>query len=212
MAPARDKAEEVIRNYVDVFLSNNKPASFLESELRKIGVGLGPLVDHITLRTFDVEKRAKEFIKLGFQWDKSLGRRGVIEYDDWWAKVYRKPGLPAIFIDQAFKGSKGHTSIVSPWVSRFSDKILHHIAVRVEDIEKAVYQLKKHGVRFAGEIVGSRVSDLRQIFTTADEKNGYPFTVLEIIERHRGYKGFQPPQADSLMKASVITDKIRRRL
>jgi hypothetical protein len=28
--------------------------------------------------------------------------------------------------------------------------------------------------------------------------------VLELAERHRGYQGFSPPQADSLMKSTVI--------
>jgi hypothetical protein len=27
--------------------------------------------------------------------------------------------------------------------------------------------------------------------------------VLELTERHRGYLGFMPPQADSLMKSTV---------
>jgi len=32
---------------------------------------------------------------------------------------------------------------------------------------------------------------------------GQPFSVLELAERHRGYQGFSPPQADSLMKSTV---------
>ncbi len=207
MVAARDKAEKLIEAYVQDFLKSNKPARILDQELKKIGVGLRPLVDHITVRTLDVEKRAKEFIRVGLKWDRTVGVRGVLFYDDWWAKVYRKPGLPAIFIDQAFKDTRGQTSVIPPWVAQFSDKVLHHIALLVDDIECAVATLKRKGIRFAGDIVGSRESDLRQVFTAADEKNGHPFTVLEIIERHRGYAGFQPPQADSLMKASVITGK-----
>jgi hypothetical protein len=33
--------------------------------------------------------------------------------------------------------------------------------------------------------------------------DGQPFTVLELAERHRGYLGFLPPQADSLMKSTA---------
>jgi hypothetical protein len=33
--------------------------------------------------------------------------------------------------------------------------------------------------------------------------DGQPFSVLELTERHRGYQGFSPPQADSLMKSTV---------
>ncbi len=200
-----DQAETVIERYIHEFLENNKAARLIEGDLKKAGIGLRPLVDHITVRTLDVNRRAGEFIKLGFRWDKAMGKKGIIEYEDWWAKVYRRPGLPAIFIDQAFAGKKGTTSIIPPWVRRFSDQVLHHIALLVDDIEHAVALLKKKGVPFAGSIVGERGSDLRQVFTAADTKNGHPFTVLEIIERHRGYTGFQPPQADSLMKASTLT-------
>lgn len=203
----QDKAEEVVRVYVQEFVKNSKPARFLQEELEKIGVGLFPLVDHITVRTLDVDKRSNEFLDLGFAWDRGVGKDGVLEYDDWWAKVYRKAGLPAVFIDQAFEGAKGKTCVIPPWVNRFSDKALHHIAVRVEELEKAVETLKGRGIGFAGDIVGAKGGDLRQIFTAADEKDGHPFTVVELIERHRGYSGFSPPSADSLMKSSVITAK-----
>ena len=206
----QDKAEEVVRNYIEIFVKNNQAAQFLKEEMDKVGVGLFPLVDHITVRTLDVDQRAKEFFDLGFTWDQTVGTKGVLEYEDWWAKVYRKPGLPAVFIDQAFEGPRGKSCVIPPWVKRFSDQVLHHIAVRVDEIEAAVTTLKKRGISFAGEIVGAKGGDLRQIFTAADEKEGHPFTVVELIERHRGFSGFSPPSADSLMKSSVITSKPNR--
>lgn len=207
MGRIRDSAELRVRQYILEFLKNNRAARVLSKELEAVGVGLWPLVDHVTVRTMDVERRAGEFVRLGFKWDRSLGKSGVVEYDDWWAKVYRKPGLPAIFIDQAFAGDFGKTSVIPPWVRRFSDRVLHHIAVRVDDISGAVRALRERGIHFSGPIVGAPSSDLRQIFTLAEERHGHPFTVLEIIERHRGYQGFQPPQADSLMKASLRTKR-----
>lgn len=207
MPMANDKAEQVVRRTVEEFVKNNRAARFLKKELDRTGIGLFPLVDHITVRTLDVDKRAQEFFDLGFTWDRSVGENGTLNYDDWWAKVYRKPGLPAVFIDQAFAGEKGKASVIPPWVARFSDKVLHHIAVRVGEIEEAVATLKKRGISFAGGIVGERGGDLRQIFTAADVKNGHPFTVVELIERHRGYNGFSPPSADALMKSSVVTAK-----
>ncbi len=210
MPHLNDPAEKCVRRYVQDFVKNNRAARFLKEELDKTGIGLSPLVDHITVRTLDVDRRAKEFVHLGFTWDRTVGRRGRLEYDDWWANVYRKPGLPAVFIDQAFKGKRGKTSVIPPWVNRFSDQVLHHIAVRVEEIEKAVSTLKRRGISFAGGVVGAKGTDLRQIFTAADVKQGQPFTVVELIERHRGYNGFSPPSADSLMKSSVITSKATR--
>lgn len=205
MTAVKDRAEQVVRRYIDGFVRNSRPARILKEQLDRSGIGLFPLVDHITVRTLDVDRRSKEFLRLGFRWDKTIGKAGVLEYDDWWAKVYRKPGLPAVFIDQAFQGPRGNTAVIPPWVRRFSDRELHHIAVRVEEIERAVLEMKKKGIRFAGPIVGTRGIDLRQVFTAADVKRGYPFTVVEIIERHRGYAGFSPPAADALMKSSVIT-------
>ena len=207
MPMKKERAEELIRRRVEAFVKNNRAARLLKQELDKAGVGLMPVVDHITVRTLDVNKSAKEFTRVGFKWDLSVGKKGVLEYDDWWAKVYRKPGLPAVFIDQAFQGPHGATSVIPPWVRRFSSTVLHHIAVRVEEIEKAVLTLRRKGIPFAGPVVGAKGSELRQVFTAADVKKGHPFTVVEIIERHRGYLGFSPPSADRLMKSSVITAK-----
>jgi hypothetical protein len=33
--------------------------------------------------------------------------------------------------------------------------------------------------------------------------NGAAFSVIELTERHEGYLGFSPPQADGLMKSTV---------
>ncbi len=204
---ATDETEKVIGRYIEQFIKNNSAARFLAGELHKIGIGFRPIADHITVRTTDVMKRAEEFLKLGFVWDNEVGNKGLIEFDDWWARVVRKSGFPAIFIDQACAGERGKTSVIPPWVQAFGDKVLHHVAVQVDDIDAAIAQLKKHGIGCAGEIVGEKGSDLRQIFTQAEVRDGKPFTVLELAERHHGYAGFLPPQAAGLMKASTQTKK-----
>jgi hypothetical protein len=127
---------------------------------------------------------------------------GVLEYNNWFARVYRKPGYPALFIDQAFAGAHGKGSLIPDWVKAFGDKTLHHVAVRVEDIEKSIFFLEKQGVKFAGEIVGDRGTDLRQIFTEPEMKKGKAFSVIELTERHHGFAGFSPPQADRLMEST----------
>ncbi|MBI4430433.1 MAG: hypothetical protein HY587_01805 [Candidatus Omnitrophica bacterium] len=195
--------DQKIQSYVEDFVRQNKAAAAVEKHLSVAGVGLRPVADHITFRTLDVEKRAKEFTAEGFSWDKALGNNGIIEYNDWWAKVYRRAGFPAIFIDQAYDGKRGESSLIPGWVKQFGDQTLHHVAIAVEDIEKSIAALKKLGIECAGEIVGARGSDLRQIFTKAEVKNGQAFSVVELTERHNGYAGFLPPQADGLMKSSV---------
>ena len=193
-------ADRVISGYISRFLADNKAAQVYARRLEEMGIGFRPMVDHITVRTLDVDGRSKEFFDLGFEWDRELG---VLEFDNWWAKVFRRPGFPAIFIDQAFAGKRGEGSLIPTWTKKFGDKVLHHCAVTVGDIEKCMAYLKKEGINCVGEIVGAKGSPLRQIFTAPEVRDGQPYSVLELAERHAGYMGFMPPQADGLMKSSA---------
>lgn len=193
------RAEGLIRQYVAAYIVNNAPARLLSQHLDALGVGFMPLIDHITIRTHDVETRAREFLDLGFTFDEVVG---VLEFDDWWARVYRKPGLPAVFIDQAFVGARGATSVIPRWVEQYGDQMLHHVAVLVDDIDKGIAALTELGIEFGGPVVGDPGSSLRQIFSRPEMRDGEPFTVLELAERHDGYTGFLPPQADGLMEST----------
>ena len=189
--------DALIERMVADYVARNKAAGVLKTMLDEAGVGLFPVIDHLTIRTFDIDHGAEPFVALGYTYDET------IEYDDWYAKVYRKPGYPALFVDQAYADARGKTSIIPGWVKNFGDRVFHHVAVRVEDIDKAVDRLKQNGVVFAGNIVGNRGEHLRQIFSAPEMVSGQPFSVLELAERHRGYLGFLPPQADSLMKSTA---------
>jgi hypothetical protein len=159
------------------------------------------IVDHITLRCFNIDRRAKPFLKIGYVY-----RDELIEYPDqgWWAKVYRKEGFPALFIDQAYDDERGKSAIIPGWVKNFGEELLHHVAVLVTDIETVVDTMKNEGVSFSGEIAGAQGTRLRQIFTAAEIRDGSAFTVLELTERN-GYTGFYPDQANRLMESSVKT-------
>jgi catechol 2,3-dioxygenase-like lactoylglutathione lyase family enzyme len=189
--------DNLIEPMVADYVAHNRAAGVLKTMLDDAGVGLFPVIDHLTIRTFDIERGAERFVNLGYVYDET------IEYADWYAKVYRKAGYPALFVDQAYTDDRGKTSIIPAWVKKFGDQVFHHVAVRVEDIEKAVERLKQKGVVFAGNIVGNRGDDLRQIFSAPEMVDGQPFSVLELAERHHGYLGFLPPQADSLMKSTA---------
>lgn len=199
---ANDPLEKILVAYIDDFIANNRAAKVVADGLRVIGIGFRPIVDHLTFRTLNVEERAKEFLQLGYTYDTKLG---VIEYENWWAKVYRKPGYPALFLDQAFDGRRGQGSLIPDWVNTFGDKVLHHVAIQVDDIENAIFYLEKQAVSFTGKIVGGRGTDLRQIFTAPEMKKRKAFSVMELTERHRGYSGFLPPQADGLMESTRVS-------
>ncbi len=191
--------DRLVTRMVEEYVARNRAAGILKESLDQAGVGFMPVVDHITIRTLDIDRRAEEFVQLGY------GCAETLNYDDWFAKVYRVTGYPALFVDQAYPGDKGRTSIIPGWVKQFGDRVLHHVAVRVDDIEQAIARLKAKGVVFTGAIVGERGGHLRQIFTAPEQVDGRPFSVLELTERHRGYQGFSPPQADGLMKSTVPT-------
>ncbi len=190
--------EQVVNQYIEEYVSRNQAASIVRNALEDIGIGLFPVVDHITVRTLSIDRRAEEFLEQGYRYAETL------EYEDWWAKVYRAPGCPALFIDQAYEGERGRTSIIPSWVNQFDDQTLHHIAVQVADIETSIQRLTAKGVEFAGHIVGDRGGDLRQIFSVPEKVAGQAFSVLELAERHRGFQGFSPPQANSLMQSTVV--------
>jgi len=189
--------EAVLDGLLKDYVSRNLGARVLQAALDEVGVGFKPVVDHLTIRTLDVDRRAEEFLRLGYVCSETL------QYDDWFAKVYRAAGFPPLFVDQAYADARGQTSLIPGWVARFGDQTLHHVAVRVVDIEWAVHRLKAQGVVFAGAIVGARGAPLRQIFTASERVQGEAFSVLELTERHHGFLGFSPPQANALMQSTA---------
>lgn len=189
--------EELVNEVVKEYVKENQAARIMRDALSEAGVGLSPVLDHITVRTLEIDQRAEQFVRLGYTYSETL------HYQDWWAKVYRAPGYPALFIDQAYDGQRGESSIIPHWVKKFGDQTLHHIAIQVEDMEACIEKLESKGVQFAGEILGERGGDLRQIFSVPEKVDGEPFSVLELTERHHGYQGFSPPQADSLMQSTL---------
>lgn len=189
--------ERVLDAYIHEYVSQNRAAQTAKAVLDAAGVGLKPVVDHITIRTGNIDRRTREFVRLGYVYSETL------EYRDWYAKVYRAPGFPALFVDQAYDDERGKTSVIPNWVNEFGDRTLHHIALSTEDIEAAMGRLQRKGVTFAGSVIGEKGEVLRQIFSVPEPVRGIPFSVLELIERHAGYQGFSPPQADALMQSTV---------
>ena len=192
-----EELDLLLDHMIQDYLHSNRAAKALQESLNQTGVGFIPVIDHVTIRTLDIDRRAEAFLQLGYAFDQT------IEYDDWFAKVYRTPGYPALFVDQAYTDERGRTSIIPGWVQAFGDHVFHHVAVRVEDIDVAISRLQAKGVTFAGAIVGAKGSALRQIFTTPELVKDQPFSVLELTERHQGYQGFSPPHANKLMQSTV---------
>jgi len=167
------------------------------------------IIDHLAVRTHNIDEAAKRFIPLGWTYfDK-------VEFRDqgWWAKVYRHSSFPALFIDQSYDDAPDNLLIIKRWVDKFGDKGFHHAAVRLPqgvEIEDAISLMNKKGINFPGKITGATGTRLRQIFSQAEVVDGAPFSVIELIQRNvdsktgKVYMGFIAEQADSLMKDSVL--------
>jgi len=194
--------DPIVRHLVKQYFKENFSAKVFLEEWERQGRRL--VIDHITVRCLNVDRRAEKFLERGYVFQDEM-----VEYPDqgWWAKIYRKSGAPALFIDQAYDDPRGEKSIIPQWVEKFGDQVLHHAAVLVDDIEEAVSTLQNRDIEFSGPIIGSPGSRLRQVFTAAEEKQGAPYTVLELTERN-AYDGFYPDQANRLMQSST---KIRTR-
>src|SRR4029079_15496892 len=136
----------LLERMVTEYVARNRAAKILRGLLEEAGIGFYAVGDRVTLRTMDIDRRADQFVTLGYAYDETPN------YDDWYAKVYRKTGYPALFVDQAYSDDRGKTSIIPRWVNAFGDQVFHHVAVRVEDIDRAVARLKSNGVEFAGTI------------------------------------------------------------
>lgn len=167
------------------------------------------ILDHLTVRTCDIDKAAEKFIRIGYVYDETIDYKN----EGWFAKIYRHPTYPPCFIDESYEDASDEQKIIKKWVDRFGDREFHHIAVRLPQgigIEEAMDYLNKKGINFPGRITGPKGTRLRQIFTQAEVVDGYPYSVLELTQRNidsstgKIYTGFIHEQADSLMKDSVL--------
>mgnify|MGYP000883462999 CR=1 FL=1 len=192
-----DSLEKLLQKYLDGFTAHNPAARVIANDLRVIGIGLRPVVDHLAFCTLDIHKRVKEFLPYGYR---AKGASAFLRYDSWRAKIYRKPGYPALlFFEPPARAQKGNA--VKDWIGTFGDENPHHIAVKVDNIENGIFYLEKQGVAFVGGIEGDKNTKLRQVFTAPEIKSGKAFSALELTERHAGYEGFIPQQEHGLIKA-----------
>lgn len=199
-AGANDPLEKFLRAIVDGFIGANRAAKVLADGLRVIGPGLYPIIDHLAFWTLDIDARARDFTAYGYRFDRKLG---VLKLGCGLGKVYRKAGYPAILIAQPGAGKRGGLGPIAEWVRDFGGQGLHHLAVRVEDIERGIFYLEKQGVAFTGKTAGTRESGLRQTVTRPEVRDGKTFTMLELIERHGGYTGFVPGKIIGLMESAA---------
>jgi hypothetical protein len=96
--------------------------------------------------------------------------------------------------DFAMVFTSGITPFVSEEVSGPTEKFIqdygtrsHHMAFRTENIEVTIKNLKKDGMKFLLDLVGSEEEGLKQIFS---EPSPSTLIVNEYIHRYSGFDGF----------------------
>jgi hypothetical protein len=193
-----DPLEELLHSYLEAYLAGNHAARVVAKGLRIMGVGFRPAIDHISFQTLDIDGRAREFIELGCECEPDLG---LVHGSNWWAKIYRKEGYPALLIRQPIKDERVRKSTIPDWVAAHGDKNIFYVSVRVEDIESAVFFLEKQGIPFADKIVGDKQSDLRQVFAVPEIRDGKALSLFGLAERHRGFQGIVAQQLEELMRS-----------
>ena len=201
------KSEKSIYDPIVIYFEKNSAARKYAEVCEENGWEC--VLDHLTVRTYDVNKAAQRYTKIGY----TYGEKVDYKNEGWWANVYRHTKYPSLFVDQTYEGASPEQQIIKKWVDKFGDEEFHHIAVLLPqgvEIEKAIDLLKKKGVNFPGKITGPKGTQLRQIFTQAEVIDNFPYSVLEFAQRNKDpktgktYEGFITVQADSLMKDSVL--------
>jgi hypothetical protein len=57
----------LLERMVVEYVARNRAAKILKGLLDEAGVGFYPVVDHVTLRTMDIDRRAEPFLALGLE-------------------------------------------------------------------------------------------------------------------------------------------------
>ena len=58
--------DALISKMTDEYLKRNHAARIVHDLLTEIGIGFSPVVDHLTIRTADIDARTQEFVALGY--------------------------------------------------------------------------------------------------------------------------------------------------
>src|SRR3989344_9350769 len=139
-----------LKEYFDNYVRQNNDAQNFMHQIENCKFDIRALVDHCTIRTLDIKSVGRLLLEEGF----IEVPDGTIDMDSWILQLFYKPGYPMIAVDQPNYGKLdaggGGGRIIHDWVHTFGDKQFHHIAVRVQEIDKAVKTWTQWGIPFAG--------------------------------------------------------------
>lgn len=177
-------AEQVLKQYASDLAVENTAVRVVLRGLSLVGVGVRPVLDHFIFRTVHLKERSREFLELGYEIDPAAK---VLESKGHGVEVFRKGCGPAILIEHP------HEKAGLDWVAHFGDKKPYALALRVEDIEEAVFRLEKQSVGFIRPLAGKHGEALREIASVSEIKDGKSTCHLILVERHADDRRFYSP-------------------
>lgn len=180
----KSSLEALLKKYIDDFAVRNRAAKIVLRGLSLVGVGARPVLDHLVFRALDPSQRALEFLALGYE--KST-LHTLLHKQNSFVDVYCRKDYPAVFILHA-----NDPRMIS-WIEKFGDGALYYLAIRVGDIEEAVFSLEKQSIAFLRPVAGSKGEDLRQIASLPETQAGQIATTLVLVERHVADTKFYAP-------------------
>jgi len=176
--------EQVLKQYSCDLAVENAAIRVVLRGLSLIGIGVRPVLDHFIFRTVHLKERSREFLELGYERDLTAK---VLEHKGHGVEVFRRGCGPAILIEHP------HEKAGLDWVAHFGDKKPYALALRVEDVEEAVFRLEKQSVGFIRPIAGKRGEVLREIASAPEIKDGKSICHLILVERHEDDRHFYSP-------------------
>jgi hypothetical protein len=176
--------EEILKQYAAGLALENTAVQVMTRGLSLVGVGLRPILDHFIFRTVHMKERTNEFLEMGYERDPEAK---VLEHKGHGVEVFRRGCAPAILVEHP------HEKTGLEWIAHFGDKKPYAMALRVDDIEEAVFHLEKQSVGFMRPPVGKRGETLREIAALPEVKDGKNAHHLILVERHAGDRRFCSP-------------------
>jgi len=176
--------ERILKQYAAELALENTAVRVVTRGLSLVGIGVLPVLDHFIFRTVHLKERTNEFLALGYERDPDAK---VLEHKGHGVEVFRRGCAPAILVEHP------HEKAGLDWVAYFGDKKPYAVALRVDDIEEAVFRLEKQSVGFIRPPAGKHGESLREIAALPEVKEGKSAHHLILVERHAGDRRFFSP-------------------
>lgn len=169
--------KEKINAYLKEFRAHYPVADAFLKSLSLVGVGVWPVADHLLFRVYDGAPKTEELLALGY---KLKSKKVAHESRGSLITAYAQVSFPDILIETPSKKGVGEAS---QWIEKNNQQELAGLAIRVEEIESAVYFLEKQGVKFHYPIHGKTPEALRWIKMSISENDGASDSAFFLLER-----------------------------